>query len=243
MGADLRGKVAIVTGVGRAGQVGQALAQAALDAGAQLVIADIDGIALAERAQGLATRGGAVRAVAADLASVAGARRVVDEARRAFGGLDVLLNVAGGFFYSGPFTDAGLDVLERELTVNFKTAFVTSQAAVPALIERGGGAIVNFASIAAVRPMAHVAPYAAAKSAVAGLTVALARELHDRGVRVNAVAPATIRTAANVGQMGEDPTNPFVEMGEVVEAVLFLASDAARGITGQVVAIAGTGAS
>jgi 3-oxoacyl-[acyl-carrier protein] reductase len=236
---DLRSKVAVVTGVGRPGQVGHAVAQAVARAGASLVIADVNAAALEERGRELSAGGGAVRAVAADLASVAGAQQVVAEARAAFGGLDLVLNVAGGFFYYGAFVQAGPELLDKELTVNFKTAFFTSQAAVPALIDRGGGSIVNFASLAAVRPMANVAPYAAAKSAVAGLTMALARELHEHRIRVNAVAPATIRTAENVKQMGADPETPYVEIGDVVDAVLFLASDAARGITGQILPLTG----
>ncbi|MGH9261043.1 MAG: SDR family NAD(P)-dependent oxidoreductase, partial [Acidimicrobiales bacterium] len=99
--------------------------------------------------------------------------------------------------------------------------------------------IVNFASIAVVRSTGQIASYSAAKSAVAGLTRALARELHDAGVRVNVVAPATIRTAENVAHMTPDPKTPLVELDEVVSAVVFLASDAARGITGQIVPITG----
>jgi NAD(P)-dependent dehydrogenase (short-subunit alcohol dehydrogenase family) len=98
---------------------------------------------------------------------------------------------------------------------------------------------VNFASIAAVRSLMHMSAYGAAKSAVAGLTRALAREYRDAGLRVNAVAPATVRTADNVAQMQPDPKTPLVEIDEVVQTVLFLASDAASGITGQIVPITG----
>jgi NAD(P)-dependent dehydrogenase (short-subunit alcohol dehydrogenase family) len=237
--ADLQSKVVVVTGVARAGQVGAAVAQAAAAAGARLVIADLNAAALAERARDLEQRGASVRAVAADLASIGGARQMIEAARQAFGGVDVLLNVAGGFFYYGPFADAPAEMLDKELAVNFKTAYFAAQAAVPALIARGGGAIVNFASLAAVRPMANMAPYAAAKAAVAGLTMALARELHEHHIRVNAVAPATIRTAANVAQAGADPSARYVEMDEVVRAVLFLAGEAAGGVTGQIIAVTG----
>src|SRR5258706_352593 len=151
----------------------------------------------------------------------------------------VVVNVAGGFFSFGPFTAVTPETLERELAVNFKTAFFVCQAAVPVLLARGSsrGAIVNFASIAAVRSVMHMAAYGAAKSAVAGLTRALAREYRDAGLRVNAVAPATVRTADNVAQMQPDPKTPFVEIDEGVQTVLFLARDAARAITGQTVPI------
>src|SRR2546430_9031101 len=91
--------------------------------------------------------------------------------------------------------------LELELAINVKTAFYVSQAAIPALRDRGGGAIVNFASAAVLKPQSQMAAYTAAKSAVAGLTRALAKELRDDRIRVNAVAPGTMKTADNLAQM------------------------------------------
>ena len=147
------------------------------------------------------------------------------------------MNVAGGFFSYGPFTEVKPEILDRELNINFKTAFYMCQAAVPLLLERGTGAIVNFASIAVVRSLMHMSAYSAAKSAVAGLTRELALEYRDANIRVNAVAPATVRTADNVAQMGDK--QPLVELEEVVNTVLFLASDEASAITGQIVPITG----
>src|SRR5437762_11500406 len=112
-----------------------------------------------------------------------------------------------------------------------------SQAAVPLLLARGG-AIVNFASIAVVRSLMHMSAYSAAKSAVAGLTRELAREYRDAGIRVNAVAPATVRTADNLAQL-QDSKAPLGDLDEVVNTVLFLASDEASAITGQIGPIAG----
>src|SRR5439155_919977 len=93
------------------------------------------------------------------------------------------------------------ELLDRELAVNFKTAFFMCQAAVPLLLARGGGSIVNFASIAVVRPLMHMSAYSAAKSAVAGLTRELAREYRDGNIRVNAVAPAAVRTAGRRAEL------------------------------------------
>lgn len=229
----------MVTGVGRVGQIGHAVALALGRAGARLVIADVNDRALRDRAAEFSGDGIAVRAAAGDLTGPAGAAAAVKTATEGFGGLDVVVNVAGGFFSYGPITDVTPEKLDLELAVNFKTAFFTCQAAVPALTARGGGAIVNFASIAAVRSLANMTGYGAAKSAVAGLTRALARECRDAGVRVNAVAPATVRTADNVAQMGADPTTPYVEIADVVSVVLFLASDAAGAVTGQIVPVTG----
>jgi NAD(P)-dependent dehydrogenase (short-subunit alcohol dehydrogenase family) len=240
--ADFQGKVALVTGVGRVGQIGQAVARGLGRGGAKLLLADVNAVGLADRVKEFAAEGIAAKASAGDLTQPDAGRRAVAAAQAQFGSLDIVVNVAGGFFSYGPFTEVTPEILDRELAVNFKTAFFVCQAAVPALLTRGGGpggSIVNFASISAVRSLMHMAAYSAAKSAVAGLTRALAREYRDAGLRVNAVAPATVRTADNVAQMQADPKTPFVEIEEVVQTVLFLASDAASAITGQIVPITG----
>lgn len=239
MAADFRGKVALVTGVGRVGQIGHAVAQAIGRAGARLVVADVNGQALADRVREFVDGGIEAEPAPGDLTAPPAARAAVAAAARHFGGLDVVVNVAGGFVSYGPVTDVTPDKLDLELAVNFKTAFFTCQAALPALVARGGGAIVNFASIAVVRSLANMAAYSAAKSAVAGFTRALAREYRDASVRINAVAPATVRTADNLAQMGADPKAALVEIDEVVAVVLFLASDAARAVTGQIVPVPG----
>ncbi|HEX9610262.1 MAG TPA: SDR family oxidoreductase [Gemmatimonadales bacterium] len=239
MTAELDGRIALVTGVGRVGQIGHAVAQAMGRAGARLVIVDVNAAALAERSAELMAEGIETATAAGDLTRPVGAAAAVAVGTDRYGGLDVVVNVAGGFFNYGPVTDVTPEKLDLELAVNFKTCFFTCQAAMPALVRRGGGAIVNFASIAVVRALSNMAAYSAAKSAVAGLTHALAREYRDANVRVNAVAPATVRTADNVSQMGADPKTPFVEIEDVVRVVLFLASDASRAVTGQIVPVTG----
>lgn len=237
MPADLRGKVALVTGVGRVGQIGHAVARGFGRAGAKLLLADVNAVGLADRMKEFAGEGIVAKSAAVDLTQPEGARTAAAAAQTQFGGLDILVNVAGGFFSYGPFTEVKPDILDRELSVNFKTAFYMSQAAVPLLLARGGGAIVSFASIAVIRSLMHMSAYSAAKSAVAGLTRELAREYRDANIRVNAVAPATVRTADNVAQMGDK--QPLVELEDVVNTVLFLASDEASAITGQIVPITG----
>src|SRR5579884_824263 len=229
MPADLRGKVALVTGVSRPGQVGPAVARGCGRAGARVVIAGRDAAALAERERELAAEGIAVAAAAGDLTTPEAARRAVAVARERFGGLDAVINVAGGLLNVAP---------ARELGPNVQTTFVMCQAAIPALLERGGGAVVNFASVALRKPQSRMAAYIAAKAAVAGLTRALAREFRDRGVRVNAVAPGVVKTAANLAQLG-DANVRWVELDDLVAAVLYLASDDARGVTGEVLAVTG----
>jgi len=229
--ADLRGKVALVTGVGRVGQIGHAVARGIGRAGAKLLLADVNAVGLADRVKEFAAEGITAKVSAGDLTQPEAARAAAAAAQAQYGGLDILVNVAGGFFSYGPFTAVKPEILDRELAVNFKTAFYMCQAAVPLLLARGGG------SIAVVRSLMHMSAYSAAKSAVAGLTLALAREYRDADIRVNAVAPATVRTADNVAQMGDK--QPLVELDEVVNTVAFLVSDEARAITGQIVPITG----
>jgi NAD(P)-dependent dehydrogenase (short-subunit alcohol dehydrogenase family) len=234
---SLSGKVALVTGVGRVGQIGHAVARGLGRAGAKLLLADVNAVGLADRVKEFGAEGIAAKASAGDLTQPDATRAASALAQAQFGGLDIVINVAGGLFSYGPFTEVQPDTLDRELSVNFKTAFFMCQAAVPLLLARGGGAIVNFASIAVIRSLMHMSAYSAAKSAVAGLTRELAREYRDANIRVNAVAPATVRTADNVAQMGDQ--EPLVALDEVVNTVLFLASDEASAITGQIVPITG----
>ncbi|HVH69168.1 MAG TPA: SDR family NAD(P)-dependent oxidoreductase [Gemmatimonadales bacterium] len=238
MPPDLRGKVALITGVGRVGQIGHAVARGFGRAGAQLVIADVNAAALAERAKEFTAEGFVVHAVGGDLTTPEAARRAVAGARERFGGLDVVVNVAGGLVSYGPVLDLKPEQFERELAINVKTAFYVSQAAIPALRERGGGAIVNFASVAVLKPQVQLAAYTVAKAGVAGLTRALARELRDDHIRVNAVAPGTMKTADNLAQMPSAKVR-WVELDDLVAAVLYLASDDARGVSGEIVAVTG----
>jgi NAD(P)-dependent dehydrogenase (short-subunit alcohol dehydrogenase family) len=237
MAADFRGKIALITGVGRIGQIGHAVANGFGKAGAKLVIADVNAAGLADRAKEFAAEGFEVRASAGDLTTPDAARQAVATATAQFGGLDVVVNVAGGLLNYGPALALTSDQLERELAVNVKTTFFVSQAAIPALRARGG-AIVNFASAAVLKPQSQMAGYIAAKSAVAGLTRALALEFRDDGVRVNAVAPGTMRTADNVAQMKAAGVR-WIELDDLVRAVLFLASDDAKGISGEILPVTG----
>jgi len=236
--ADFSGKVALVTGVGRVGQIGHAVARGFGAAGAKLVIADVNAVGLADRVKEFKAAGFRVASAAGDLTTPDAARAAVATALREFGGLDVVVNVAGGLVSFGPALQLTPEQLEKELAINVKTTFYVSQAAIPALVERGGGAIVNFASIAVLKPQSQMAAYSAAKSAVAGLTRALAREFRDAGVRVNAVAPGTMRTGDNVAQM-KDAKVRWVELADLVAAVLYLASDEARAVSGEILPVVG----
>jgi NAD(P)-dependent dehydrogenase (short-subunit alcohol dehydrogenase family) len=129
--------------------------------------------------------------------------------------------------------------LDREIAINLKTAVLVSQAAIEAL-NRTQGCIINFASISYFNPQAPMAVYSAAKAAVAGFTRSLALELRDRKVRVNAIAPAMVRTVDNVAAVGDGEAQ-YVEMQEITDGVLTLASPGATA-TGQILPISPAGA-
>jgi len=234
---ELAGKVALVTGVGRAGQIGLAVARGLGRAGARVVIVGRDGAALDAHARTLAAEGIDARPAAADLTDPAAAAAAVAAATTGCGGLDCVAHLAGGLVNYGPIEDTAVARFDAEIAANLKTAFVVARAAVPALRARGGGAIVLFASLAALRPATHLASYSAAKAGVAGLTRALARELRDQRIRVNAIAPGMARTAENVAHADPAAKTRWVELDQIVAAVRYLVSDDAAAVTGQVLAV------
>ncbi len=233
---DFSGQVALVTGVSRVGQIGHAVAAGFGKAGAKLVICDISAVNVAARTREFTEQGFECRAAAGDLTEPDVAQWAVDEAVQAYGQLDVVANVAGGLTAVKAVIDAETDAFDREMAINVKTTYLVSRAAARVMVKQHRGAIVNFASIAAFHGRAEMAAYSAAKAGVAALTRSLALELRDQGVRVNAVAPGTARTPENLATMGNLPVR-WVDVGDIVNAVLFLASDLAAGITAHVLPV------
>jgi NAD(P)-dependent dehydrogenase (short-subunit alcohol dehydrogenase family) len=236
---DFRGKVVLVTGVGRAGQIGNAVALAFGKAGAKIVACDQNAVGVAERVREFAAQGVDARPCAGDLTEPDIAALAVEVALKHFGRLDVVVNVAGGLTTYGPIGQVTVQGLDREIAINLKTAVLVSQAAIEAL-SRTEGCIINFSSIAYFNPQTPMAVYSAAKAAVAGFTRSLALELRDRKVRVNAVAPAMVRTVDNVAAVGDGDVQ-YVEMQEITDGVMTLASSSGA-TTGQILPISPAGA-
>jgi NAD(P)-dependent dehydrogenase (short-subunit alcohol dehydrogenase family) len=232
-----RARSVVITGVGRAGQVGDAVALAFAAEGdsVSLIARSIDDARA--RAAELTVKGFSAAAYACDLTDAAAIDAVARSIVSAAQGVDVLVNVAGGFAMSGPVATSDAAVLARQIAINVTTAYNATRAFLPAIRE-AGGAVVFFASAAAL-PGARVkemSAYAIAKSGVVTLMRAVAQEERANGVRANAVAPTAIRTATNVESMPADAK--YVEREAVAAVVRYLCSGDAANVTGQVFELA-----
>lgn len=234
---EFQGRNVVITGVGRPGQVGEAVAAAFVGRGARVLLVDRQAAQSSARAEALVASGRQALAFSADLSDVAAVTQLATEVRDATGGLvHALVHVAGGFSMSGPVADSDPAEWTRLFTVNATTTYLVARAFIP-LLRATRGSIVCFAS-EAVLPGASAAgraAYAASKGAVVALVHAIAREEREHGVRANAVAPSTIRTSDNVAVLGEQDS--MVSREAVADTVCWLASDAARAVSGQVVAV------
>jgi 2-deoxy-D-gluconate 3-dehydrogenase len=250
---DLSGKTAIVTG-GAMG-IGAAIAARLADAGAAVVVADINHEAAEQTAARITGQSGKAIAVRADASSVEDARRVVREATRAFGHVDILVNDAGIFPFA-PALELAEAQWDRVLDINLKGTFFYAQAAAQQMIaQRTSGVIVNIASIDGLHPTGYLAHYDASKGGVVMVTKSLAKELGAHGIRVNAIAPGGVLTPgiehATAGQArsagtgaAEDPMAriPMGRIGqpdEIAMVALFLASPASSYMTGSLVVVDG----
>jgi NAD(P)-dependent dehydrogenase (short-subunit alcohol dehydrogenase family) len=232
------GRTIVLTGVGREGQVGEVVARAFAEEGATLTLVDRDGSDAGDRAAALRAAGHTVHPEQCDLgdpdAVAALAGRIAD---RHDGRVDALINIAGGFAMSGPIAESDVAVWRRQLDINLITAYLATRALLP-MLRPTRGAIVYFAAAAALpgEKVAGMTAYVAAKTGVIVLARAVAEEERDAGVRANAIAPTAIRTAANLGAMS--PKTRYVEREDVARAALFLCSDDARAVTGQILRLA-----
>ena len=226
----------LITGVGREGQIGEALAAAFAADGARLILVDRTRTNVEARAATVRARGAEARAFACDLTDADALARLADDVGQALGGeaLDAVVCAAGGFGATGRLDEGSVADWDRMLAVNLATAHRTTRALLP-LLRRRGGALVYFTSPAALPggTAGGIAAYAAAKAGVIALMRAVAADERSRGVRANAVALSAVRTTANVAAMGGD--GPYVEREDVARVVRWLCSAEAGSVTGQVV--------
>lgn len=238
-------KVAVVTGA--ATGIGGATASAFGAEGAQVVMADVNEAALAERLNEIEAAGGAGIAVSADVSKAADAQRIAAEAVAAFGAVDYLIASAGIQTY-GTVVDTDEDTWDRTLDINAKGVYLAARYCIPAMVKRGGGAIVNVASVQGLRSQPNVAAYAASKGAVIALTRTMALDHAQDNIRVNSLCPGSVDTPMLRHSAGLfSPENPggalqdwgelhalgrIAQPAEMAQVALFLVSDAASFITG-----------
>jgi NAD(P)-dependent dehydrogenase (short-subunit alcohol dehydrogenase family) len=236
---EFQDKVVIVTGVSADGQIGQAVAQAFARQGAKLVISARRGEKLTARAEEIKTLGAEVLAIPADLTNETEVNRLVQHTLDQFGRVDILVNLAGGLTKYKSATEHSLEDWTSELNNNLLTAFLCSKAVFEPMKSSGGGRIINFAR--ASDPQAKMVAYNCAKAGVVALTRTLALEGRKHNIGVNAVAPGLVETKSNVKAMQpkEEDLARWPSRDEIADVVLFLASDQASGVTGQVVSVTG----
>jgi NAD(P)-dependent dehydrogenase (short-subunit alcohol dehydrogenase family) len=236
--AEFSGSTVLLTGVGADGQVGQVVARSFAEQGASLILVDRTADHVEARVNELTRDGLLAAGYPCDLTDGAAVTSLVGQIRQQHGdSIHALVHMAGGFAMSGPVAESTDDVWNRQIAINLTTAFNTARAVLP-MLRAGRGAIVFFASEAVLPGStgARASAYAVAKSGVLALMRAIAAEERPNGVRANAVAPSSIRTATNVREMGDKAK--YVEREQVADVVLFLCSGRASAVSGLVVPIA-----
>ena len=241
------GKVGIVTGAGMG--IGRAIAGALAAEGAAVVAFDLDKAAAERVAAEIKAAGGRAISIAGSVADAADAQCAVEEAVAAFGGLDILVNNAGVVIYGEAPGYAERD-WDTVVGTNLKGQFLMAKYAIPQISRRGGGAIVNMASVQALASQREVASYAASKGGVVSLTKSLALDHAKDGIRVNCVLPGSVRTpmlrhAAELAEGDPDqtienwgrihPRGTVIEPAEIASVVLFLLSSDSSAMTGSAV--------
>jgi NAD(P)-dependent dehydrogenase (short-subunit alcohol dehydrogenase family) len=242
---DYAGRTALITGGGRG--FGKAFGEALAARGAHAVLVDRDGAAAEETAAEIVAAGGSALGLAGDVTDEARMGQVMAQAAEPRGGIDILINNAGlhSDEYGQPIVKLGLAKMRRLFEVNVMGVVGCTLAALPHMTGRPGASIVNISSSAA-----HMggSPYGDSKLAVAGLTLTFARELGPQGIRVNAISPGLILTDTIRAELPEATKARVKAMqligddgaeSDIVEAMLWLTSDKARFVTGEVLRVTG----
>jgi NAD(P)-dependent dehydrogenase (short-subunit alcohol dehydrogenase family) len=233
---DFDGRGVIVTGA--AGSLGSAVARAFYGSGARLAVVDRQAAGLQDLCANLGQEERCYP-FAGDLSDEQSVAALVGEVVRRLGRIDVLVNVAGGFSMGPAVHETPTATWDFMLNLNARTVFLMSRAVVPHMLGQRAGKIVNVAARAALEGKAKMAPYVVSKSAVIRLTESMAAELKDSGINVNCILPGTIDTPQNRRDMPNADHTRWVPADALADVILFLASEAARAVTGAAVPVYG----
>jgi NAD(P)-dependent dehydrogenase (short-subunit alcohol dehydrogenase family) len=244
---SLAGKVAIVTGGGRG--IGKAIAARLAEAGANVVIASRKLDVLEQSAAELAGLAGKVVPIPCHVGRSDELDRLVARTESEVGPVDILVNNAATNIGQGPALQTDAAMLDKMIDTNVKAAFRLVHRVVPGMIERGGGSILNIVSISGLQPQPGGLLYSFTKAGLIMLTRSWAREFGPHGVRVNAIAPGLIQTdfsayfwadeARRTALVGDQPIRRLGQPDDIGLAALYLASDGASFVTGQVLVVDG----
>ena len=237
---DLTGKVALITGGSRG--IGLAIAQAYAAAGARVVVASRKQAAVDEAAAAIRQAGGEALGLAAHTGEAAAVAALVEQTVAHYGGLDILVNNAATNPHFGPFLTAEESHWDKILDVNVKGYFRVAKACVPAMRARGGGKIINMASVAGLEPQPMMGVYCVSKAAVLMMTQVLAAEVAADNIQVNAIAPGFVKTKFSQVLWSTEtihdrliqavPQRRMAEPEELTGIALYLASAASSYTTG-----------
>jgi NAD(P)-dependent dehydrogenase (short-subunit alcohol dehydrogenase family) len=241
-------RVAVITGAGKG--IGQACALAFAKSGAKVVLNSRSKGPLAETLAAIEQAGGKALMVVGDVSDENVAKETVSLAMKEFGRLDFAVNNAGISPWVGNTTECTLENWQQVISINLTGTWLGMKYQIQAMLETGGGAIVNMASVAALKAFEGYSPYSASKWGVVGITKVAAREYASKGIRVNAIAPGSIETplfmnviqsTPNSRQDYEEqtPMNRIAKSEEVAAAAAWLCSDAASYVTGAVLPVDG----
>jgi len=233
--SEFDGKVVIVTGA--AGNLGAAVTGAFAGLGARLALIDRSAERLEQLRDDL-DLSSATLLLPADLTAAESVAAAVAQAAT-LGGIDVLANIAGGFTMGPPLHETGDRDWDFMMDLNARSVFNTCRAVIPHMLRQGRGRIVNVSARAAREGKARMGPYCASKAAVLTLTESLAAEHKLDGINVNCILPGTIDTPQNRADMPDADHGRWVPPAALADVVVFLASDAARAVTGAAIPVYG----
>jgi NAD(P)-dependent dehydrogenase (short-subunit alcohol dehydrogenase family) len=247
MSNQLQDKVALISGASRG--IGQAIAEAYASAGARVVLASRKQAGLDEVAERIVAAGGKALAVATHTGDESAIKELLIETKAVYGGVDILVNNAATNPHFGPIITADEKQWAKILDTNLVSYFRMAKACVDSMHNRGGGVIINIASVAGMTPLPGMGVYCVSKAGVLMLTKVLAAELAPQNIRVNAIAPRFIKTRFSAAiwdnpQVEEAilkaiPQKRIADPQEITGAALYLASDASSYVTGETIVIDG----